>query len=55
MLCGSIVAVVSYYLGFHIFDLFHVMNFTYCILPNFYVSIMDIGKKGQGGQAPPGF
>jgi len=39
MLCGSIVAVIPYCLGFHIFHLFHAMNFTCCILPNFNVSI----------------
>jgi len=36
---GDNVAVILYCLGFHIFRLFHAMNYICCILPNFIASI----------------
>jgi len=39
MLRGGNVAVILYCLGFHIFRLFHAMNYIFCILPEFIASI----------------
>ena len=39
MLRGGNVAAILHCLGFHIFRLFHAMNFICCILPNFIASI----------------
>jgi len=39
MLRGGNVTVILHSLGFHIFRLFHAVNWIWCILPSFIVSI----------------
>jgi len=44
MLCGSIVVVILYCVGFHIFHLFHAMNFTFASCQILVFQFMLISK-----------